>query len=139
MLLRREQVTGLTEISRTIASIFFVEIVTLCLFTSWLLINLETTILLLIFNFLFVSLTFQLDGTLTRKLGLLAVGKALGLFCNFTFVTLGTIGGDYFGPGFNALYAIFYPIGNTLWIVAFWSLSLTALPNPAIFKPETNE
>jgi hypothetical protein len=105
--------------------------VVLCLFASWLLINLETVILLLIFNFLFVSLTFQLDGTLTRKLGLLAVGNALGLFCNFTFVSLGVVGGGYFGQVFNALYAIFYPIGNTLWIVAFWSLSLTALPKLA--------
>ena len=131
--------TRLTKISRTIAGIFFVEIVILCLFASWLLINLETTILLLIFNFLFISLTFQLHGALTQKLGLLAVGNALGLFCNFTFVSLSVVGGDYFGQIFNAIYAIFYPIGNTLWIVAFWSLSLTALPKPADFKPEIIE
>lgn len=131
--------TRLTKISRTLASVLFVITVTLSLFASWLLITLETTILLLIFNFLFISLTFQLNGTLSRKLGLLAVGNVLGLFCNFTFVSIGIVGTDFLGQGFNALYAIFYPIGNTLWIIAFWSLSLTALPKPANFKPEINE
>jgi hypothetical protein len=132
-------VTRLNEVSRAISIIFFLEIVTLCLIASWLLINFETTILLLIFNFMFVSLTFQLNGTLTQKLGLLAIGNALGLFCNFTFVSLGIVGNEFIGQGFNVLYAIFYPIGNTLWIVAFWSLSLTALPKPANFKPEINK
>jgi hypothetical protein len=101
------------------------------------LINLETAILLLIFNFLFISLTFQLNGTLARKLGLLAVGNALGLLCNFTFVSLGVVGSAYFGQVFSAFYAICYPIGNTLWVVAFWSLSLTALPKHANSKTET--
>ncbi len=129
--------TRFNRISLVITSILFLGIVTLCLIASWLLLNLETTILLLIFNFLFVSLTFQLNGTLPRKIGLLALGNVLGLFCNFIFVSLGVVSGEYFGQLFNALYAIAYPIGNTLWIIAFWSLSLTAFAKPANSEPET--
>ena len=103
---------------------------------SFLLINLETTILLLIFNSLFVSLVFQLNGTFTRKLGLLAAGNALGLFCNFIFISFSIVGVEYFGQVFNVFYALSYPILNTLWMVTFWSLSLTALPKPAKLKTE---
>jgi hypothetical protein len=131
-------VASIDKISRTIYNLFFVETVVLCLALSFLTINFETMIMLLIFNFLFISFTFQLNGTYTRKMGLLAVGNALGVFCNFIFVSLSTLGDAYFGQTFNVFYAISYPIVNTLWIVTFWSLSLTALPKPVSLNPETN-
>ena len=42
----------------------------------------ESVYMLIIFNFLFVSLTFPLDGTLTRKISMLLIGNIIGLFWN---------------------------------------------------------
>jgi hypothetical protein len=98
--------------------------------------SVETTVLILIFDFLFVSLAFQLNGTIARKLGLLAAGNALGLFCNLIFVSFSIVGVEYFGQMFNVFYALSYPILNALWMVTFWSLSLTVLPKPTYLKTE---
>ena len=70
------------------------------------------------------------------KLGLLAAGNALGLFCNFIFISFSIVGVEYFGQVFNVFYALSYPILNTLWMVTFWSLSLTVLPKTANLKTE---
>jgi hypothetical protein len=42
----------------------------------------ESVYMLIIFNFLFVSLIFPLDGTLTRKISMLLIGNIIGLFWN---------------------------------------------------------
>jgi putative flippase GtrA len=45
----------------------------------------ESVYMLIIFNLLFVSLTFPLDGTLTRKIFMLLIGNIIGLFWNYLF------------------------------------------------------
>jgi hypothetical protein len=85
---------------------------------------------LLVFDFLFLTLTFYLRGTLQQKLGLLAFGNLIGLLCNFLFYAIQIVGVAYFGGGFNVLYLLSYPVLNLLWIVSFWSFSLAALPKP---------
>jgi len=109
--------------------VLFFEIIALCLIVSFRFVNIETVIILLIFNFLFTSLIFQLDGALNRKLGMLALGNIIGLFWNFIFHSFAVVGVVYFGEIFGAFYTIFYPLLNLMWIVSFWSLSLAALPN----------
>jgi len=87
----------------------------------------ESAFMLLIFNFLFVSLTFPLNGTLTRKVCMLLIGNVIGLLWNYTFsLFVGTFA-SYFGASFDALYIILNPFLNLIWIVSFWSISLTAL------------
>ena len=108
----------------------FVEAIILCLIASFRFVNLQSTATLLIFNALFVSLTFQLNGNLNRKLGLLALGNIIGLFWNFIFNSFVIAGVTSFGGIFNNLYTISYPFLNSLWIVSFWSLSLTILHSP---------
>ena len=110
--------------------VLFFEIIALCLIVSFRFVNIETVIILLIFNFLFTSLIFQLDGALNRKLGMLALGNIIGLFWNFIFHSFAVVGVVYFGEIFGAFYTIFYPLLSFMWIVSFWSLSLTVLPNP---------
>ena len=109
--------------------VLFLEVIALCLIVSFRFINIETVIILLIFNFLFTSLIFQLNGALNRKLGMLALGNIIGLFWNFIFHSFAVVGVVYFGEIFGAFYTIFYPLLNLMWIVSFWSLSLAALPN----------
>ncbi len=108
--------------------LFLLQLITLCLIASISFISLESTITLFIFDFLFASLTFQLNGTMSRKLGLLAIGNFVGLFWNFVFFNFYSVGAFYFGEFFGAFYTITYPILNLMWIVPFWSLSLSVFP-----------
>jgi hypothetical protein len=111
------------------------EIIVLCLIFSYLLIDSESMISLLVFDFLFLTLNFYLNGKTVLKLGLLALGNLVGILCNLIFFSFHTVGVAFFGGWFNVLYAISYPIMNMLWIVSFWSLSLAALPKPQYAKP----
>ncbi len=112
---------------------FLLQMIGLCIIASISFMNLESTVTLLIFNFLFASLTFQLNGKMSRKLGLLALGNFVGLFWNFVFFKFALTGAEYFAtfnaPAvFDAFYTIIYPILNLMWIVPFWSLSLSVFP-----------
>ena len=109
---------------------FFLEVIALCLIASFIFISIESTTMLLIFNFLFISLTFGLTGKLTRKLCLLSLGNVIGLFWDFTLYSLATSGNAYFGGTFTTLFRILHPFLNFVWMVSFWSISLSALPNP---------
>jgi hypothetical protein len=111
-----------------------VEASILCLFASYFLItnshsfaNIQSTATLVIFNFLFVSLMFQLPGSINRKLCLLTLGNVIGLCWNFTFNMFDVAGTISFGENFNTLYMVFFPFLSSLWIISFWSLSLTVL------------
>jgi hypothetical protein len=115
---------------------FFLEAIVLCLITSFRFINIESTVTLLIFNLLFLSLTFQLNGSLNRKIGMLALGNIIGLFWNFLLYFFAIAGAMFFGEIFNVFYAVFYPFLNFMWIVSFWSLSLSVLPNPKSMHAE---
>ena len=117
------------EISHLVLGLFL-EAIALCLITSFRFINIESTVTLLIFNLLFLSLTFQLNGALNRKLGMLALGNIIGLFWNFLLYFFAIAGVMFFGEIFNVFYAVFYPFLNFMWIVSFWSLNLSVLPNP---------
>jgi hypothetical protein len=117
------------ESSRLVLGLFL-EVIALCLIASFRFINVESAVTLLFFNFIFIFLTFELNGTLNRKLGMLALGNIIGLFWNFIlyfFIITGTV---YFGDLFNVFYAIFRPFLNFMWIISFWSLSLAAFPKP---------
>jgi hypothetical protein len=108
------------------ALLFFslLGVITFCLFASFCFINVESTITLLIFSFLFGTITSQLNGTVIRKIGLLAVGNILGLFWNLVFYQFASVGTSAFGEIFEIFYVMIFPFLNMLWIVSFWSLSM---------------
>jgi hypothetical protein len=112
-----------------LVTFFFSEAIVLCLIVSFRLINLQSTITLLIFDLLFLSLIFQLSDSLFKKIFLLTAGNVVGLFWNLIFYYFSLAGYDHFGMVFNAFYTLIYPILNLMWIVPFWSLSLGLLPN----------
>ena len=117
------------KLGNRLVSGLFLEAIALCLIASFRFINIESTVMLLIFNFLFASLIFQLNGTLSRKLCMLALGNIIGLFWNFIFYFFAIVGAAYFGEIFGVFYAIFNPLLNLMWIVSLWSLSLSVLPH----------
>src|SRR3989304_5218987 len=114
----------LTSVGRYLVFGVFLEVVALCLLFSFRFISVGSTIMLLVFNFLFVSLIFQLNGTMNRKFVLLALGNIIGLFWNFIFSLFSAAGIAYFGSVFSVFYSVVFPFLNLMWIVSFWSLSL---------------
>ena len=122
--------------SSRVAIGLFSEAIALCLILSFRFINIAATVTLAIFNLLYLSLTIHLNGTLTRKLGILALGNITGLFWNFVLQYFAITCTIFFGENFNIFYAIAYPFLNFMWIVSFWSLSLTALPKPKNTRAE---
>ncbi len=109
-------------------------VIFLCSGVSLVLISLESTIVLLIFDFLFVSFIFQLKSSLTMKLLLLGLGNLLGLFWNFILRLINIVGIEYFGELFRIFYALAIPVLNMSWVVMFWSLSLSLLAKPQAFR-----
>jgi hypothetical protein len=110
--------------------VLFLTVITLCVIASLRFISIESAGELLFFNFFFFLLTCKLNGTLNRKLGILAVGNIIGLFWNFIFYFFSIAGTAYFGEIFNVVYAVFCPFLNFMWIISFWALSIAAFPKP---------
>ena len=113
-----------------------IEAITLCLILSFTLINIAATITLSIFNLFFLSITIHLNGKLNKKIGILAVGNITGLLWNFVLHYFAIAGNTFFGNPFSLAYTVAYPFLNFLWVVAFWSLSLTVFPKPASNQTE---
>jgi hypothetical protein len=116
------------KIINRITIVFSVEIIILCLIASLRFVNIQSTIALIIFNLFFASLFFQLNGSTTIKVGMLTTGNIIGVFWNLFFYYLSLTCCEYFGLSFNAVFTLIYPILNLMWIVPFWSLSLSFLP-----------
>jgi hypothetical protein len=92
------------------------------------LLSLETAAILFVFNFLFLSFLFELNGTLRKKLGLLVLGNLMGLAWNCLLAIIADFGGSYSGDIFIICFRILFPLLNSIWVVSFWSLSLSVLP-----------
>jgi hypothetical protein len=101
--------------------------IVLCLLLSLAFINAESMSMLLLFNVLFASLMFPLKGSLAKKICLLLIGNVTGLVWNYLFSLFAFLGVSLFGEFFNAIYLLLNPFANLIWIVSFWSLSLTTL------------
>ena len=104
------------------------ETTAVILVASFRFINFQSMVTLLMFIFLFATLTFHLNGTANRKLCLLTLGNIVGLFWNSVFYYFASAGAIYFGKAFDVFYIVIYPFLNLMWIVPFWSISLGVLP-----------
>lgn len=80
---------------------------------------------LILFNFLFVSAIFPLNGPLRKKMVLLLTGNLIGLLWNNILYLFALSAAEHFGGIFNTLYFILSPFLNLVWIVSFFSVSLT--------------
>jgi len=121
--MRREQVKALN----CLFSFLSIVAIVACVVVSFRVINFQSIVSLVIFNVLFVSLPFQLNGSLNRKLCLLALGNMTGLCWNYIFNLFAIVAADAFGKIFLDIYTVFFPLLSSIWIVSFWALSLTFL------------
>ena len=118
------------SIAKWLFSFSLLQIVVLCLLVSFRFVSLESTITLSVFNFFFASIIFLLNGTVNRKLGILALGNVVGLLWNMIFHYFSLVGTFYFGKAFEAFYTVTYPLLNLMWVVPFWSVSIGFFPKP---------
>ena len=116
------------KILNRLFTILFSEAIILCIVASLQFVNVQSTVLLLIFNILFFTLISQLNGSLHKRVFVLTIGNIIGLFWNLVFYTFSIAGYNSFGKPFNVFYTLIYPILNLMWIVPFWSFSLGFLP-----------
>ncbi|MDH7564698.1 MAG: hypothetical protein QHH24_07490 [Candidatus Bathyarchaeota archaeon] len=82
--------------------------------------NYNIALALIVFNFIFVSLIFPLDGSLKKKAALLAIGNIIGFFWNYLFLIASSL---EIMP--HMLQVLLSPFLNLLWVVSYWSLSLS--------------
>jgi len=82
---------------------------------------------LVVFNVFFVCMLFPLNGSLKRKLAILAFGNIVCLIWNTMFSMLACTLASSAWAGFNALFILLSPLLNSLWVVSLWSISLTFL------------
>jgi hypothetical protein len=116
-----------SRIKHLILGFFAGAIITHVITLSFSHVNGESALMLIIFDFLFISLVFPLDGTFAKKIMLLLVGNVIGLLWNSIFCSFAYVADCYFGNFFNTLYVILNPLLNFLWVISFWSISLSVL------------
>ena len=133
-LYRRKEKVKINTKTKHLLDTVFVSLIAFCLAFSLRFISIEATMTLLIFNFLYGILIFQLNGTRNRKFILLLIGNLVGLFWNFVFQLFAKSGTNYFGSSFDGVYTIIFPFLNLLWLVPCWSLSLGFLPKIEICR-----
>ncbi len=89
----------------------------------------DSALILTVFNLLFATLIFPLKGSFMKKLLMLSVADIVGWLWNYYFRSVITLVGGQ-NDSFTGVYALFNPLVNLLWIIPFWSLSLTLLARP---------
>ncbi len=87
----------------------------------------ESAFMLAVFNVLFVPLIFPLAGKISGKVLILLMGNALGYIWNALLSLIVVTAVDSFGELANTFYMILSPVLNLIWIVPYWSISLTVL------------
>jgi len=108
-----------------LVKILLIQLIFLCILSSARFVNQQSTLVLIIFNILFLSIGFQLNGSLNLKLCLLALGNFIGFLWNLLFNAFVSAAFISFGEAFKNIYIITYPFLNSLWVISFWSWSLT--------------
>jgi len=110
-----------------LTSFLSAAITVICLVASFRIISLQSTVTLAIFNVLFIALPFQLNGSFSRKMCLLALGNLTGFCWNYVFNSFAKVGTESFGKIFLDVYAVFFPFLSSIWIVSIWALTLSFL------------
>jgi len=118
---------NMSRIRHSILGFFAGVIVTYIIILSFYCVNNEAALILMVFDFLFVSLVFPLDGTFVKKISLLLIGNVIGLLWNTVFSSFAYVAACYFGEFLNILYILLNPLLNLIWVVSFWSISLSVL------------
>lgn len=87
------------------------------------------------FNFLFVFLLFPLHGAINRKIMLLLVGNVVGVVWHFFIIFFENVLITFTATYLQIVFLVFSPLANFMWVISFWSISLSII---AKNKPRKN-
>jgi len=114
---------SIKETPRYLHVVIGVVIVLVLIFVLQYFLNGSALISLVIFNLLFLLLTFPLNGSLWRKIVWLALGNGVGVLWSLIRLSFSLVlGADFYGIDFFLSHVI-----DFLWIVPIWSLALSSL------------
>jgi hypothetical protein len=91
-----------------------------------------SVIILLLFNAFFILILSQLYGNISIKVSILIVGNLLGTALNILFYAFAQDIHTLFGVSPSIVLTVTYPILNFVWVVPFWSLSLSLFSKPPV-------
>lgn len=91
-----------------------------------------SVIILLLFNSFFILILSQLYGNISIKALILIIGNLLGTSLNILFYAFAQNIHMLFGLSTSIVLTVTYPILNFIWIVPFWSLSLSLFSKPPL-------
>jgi hypothetical protein len=115
------------DILKSLMLIICAETIILCSGGAYLSNNFHCLLTLLILNFFFITILYPLKGNSFTKAGMLSIGNLLGVSINSLYYFFIITINNYFSVPLNILINIGYPILTLMWIVPFWSLTLTLL------------
>jgi hypothetical protein len=124
----------MVRIRHSMLGFFAGVIVIYVVLLSFCFVNGEAAFMLMVFDFLFVSLVFPLEGPFVKKIGLLLIGNVIGLLWNSVFSSFSYVAACYFGGFLKVLCMILNPLLNLIWVVSFWSISLSVLASSKTVK-----
>jgi hypothetical protein len=116
------------KIADTLLVVLCAFSIILCLIISFSLLKWpESTAILFLINLFFIPLLSQLGGNLSAKACILMAGNFTAVILNVLLFNFAKSLHDFFGLPTSALLMIIYPILTLMWIVPFWSLTLSLL------------
>lgn len=105
--------------------------VAFCVFLLFPYASMESAVMLATFNLLYVFFVFPLRGKLMKKAFMLIAGNGIGFAWNSALLVAASSMAEVLGDVFNTFYLMLSPFLNLIWIVSYWSLSLTFLSEPS--------
>jgi hypothetical protein len=120
----------LNRLIYTLMLSLLVMIILVCNFLSYRFEDIQYFLTIILFNILFITLFFQLYCKLIQRIITLTCGNVICLLWSIFFQNISNTGYHFFGNSFSVFYNIIYPILTMIWVVPFWSLSLSFLPKP---------
>lgn len=97
----------------------------------------ESAFTVILINLFFVPMLSQLSGNLSAKACMLTVGNFIALILNVLLFNFAKSIDAFFGLPASALLTVVYPILNLMWIVPFWSLTLSLLSKNSTGKVQS--
>jgi hypothetical protein len=106
--------------------VLYAQIILVCVLVSnkWLM-NGPSVMIVLFFNAFFVLILSQLHGSIAVKSSILIVGNLIGTTLNLLFYVFAENFHTLTGLSTSIVLTMTYPLLNFIWIIPFWSLSLS--------------
>ena len=97
----------------------------------------ESTATIVLINLFFIPLLTQLGGNLPVRASMLMIGNFTALTLNVLLFNFAKSIDAFFGFPTSALLTIVYPILTLMWIVPFWSFTLSLLSKTSAGKVQS--